>query len=115
MVTPTNPEPDALIAEHIAEKERAATERRSENASFPQATFAQQKIDRRRLYQLGAIWLCAVPLASGLYGLLHLLLGERISEPLGNTLMVAVYVCGLYGLVGWIPLVLLYIYPNNPD
>lgn len=117
--TPTEADPDATIAaavEEARQREMAAQAAEAEELSKAANRYSEANAARKvqnpfrvilrskKLSMYAAVWLCAVPLAFGLYGL-----EEHVSSnAMATGLMVLVYIIGAYGMLGWIPLMVFY-------
>ena len=111
-IAPTAPDPEATIAFHIAEKKRVeeteAAAREAEKWHVTPAEIKEKHLDKRQLYKLLGLWLGAIPVAFIIYTVARLIAGTGLRGIVGFIVMTPVYVIGLYGLVGWIPVMLLY-------
>lgn len=111
-IAPTAPDPEATIAFQIAEKKRIeaaeAAAREAEKWHVTPAKIKERQLNKKQLYKLLGLWLGAIPTAFILYTLARLIAGENLRGLLGFIIMTPIYAIALYGLVGWIPLVLLY-------
>lgn len=112
-IVPTAPEPDATIAFQIAEKKRIAEAEaaaaEAEKWHVEQAKIHERKLDKPKMYKLAAYWLAAIPVAFILYWLARLIGGNHLRGIIGLVVMLPIYLLGIYGLVGWIPLMLEYL------
>lgn len=107
-IQPTHIDPDAAIPAAIAEieKEKAAQAAAEQAKKFEvtPAQFVETQIDRRHVYILAGAWLGAVPLAIIVY-----VLTRSVKPGFINDLITLIeYALGLYGLLGWVPLMVLY-------
>ena len=112
MIAPTNPDPEAAIATHIAQKKKAeeadAAAIEAEKWHVSQAKIHEKTLDTKGLYRLIALWLGAIPVAFILYKITQAL-GADKATGIGRYLYIApIYLIAMYSLVGWIPVVLLY-------
>lgn len=112
VITPTNPDPEAAIATHIAQKKKAeeaeAAAIEAEKWHVSQAKIHEKTLDSKELYRLIALWLAAIPVAFILYKITQAL-GADKATGIGRYLYIApIYLIAMYSLVGWIPVVLLY-------
>jgi hypothetical protein len=112
LIAPTNPDADATIAAHVAEKQReadaVAAVQEAEKWHVEKAQIKEPVLGKHRLYILLGLWLAAVPLALVLYAVISFVASSALHGALGTLIMLPMYALGIYGLVGWIPLVLLY-------
>ena len=112
---PTNPEADATIALHAAEQKKqaaavaAAAAKNASRVPHDELFSPQMVSQKKRFILLAAGWLAAVPVAFGVYTIVRTVTHDQLRGFAGLLAMTPVYLLGLYGLVGWIPLVLLYI------
>lgn len=110
---PTNPDPEATIAFQIAEKKRleeeAAAAIEAEKWHVNQAKIHEVKLDKQKMYKLVAFWLGAIPAAFIMYGLVRLIGGSHVRGLVGFLVMLPIYLLGMYGLFGWVPLMLEYL------
>lgn len=112
VIAPTNPDPEAAIASHIAQKKKAeeaeAAALEAEKWHVSQAKIHEKTVDSKELYRLIALWLGAIPVAFILYKITQAL-GADKATGIGRYLYIApIYLIAMYSLVGWIPVVLLY-------
>lgn len=112
VIAPTNPDPEAAIATHIAQKKKAeeadAAAIEAEKWHVSQAKIHEKTLDSKELYRLVALWLGAIPVAFILYKITQAL-GADKATGIGRYLYIApIYLIAMYSLVGWIPVVLLY-------
>lgn len=112
VIAPTAPDADAAIpkaaAEVAYEEQLARQEEESKHIKAAPAAFVEPSIKMRPLYMYGGLWLSAIPVALILYMLSGVIPGGRSPGIVDFVFMVVEYALGLYGLVGWVPLVLLY-------
>ncbi len=116
---PTEADPNAPIsaaAEEARQRETAAQVAEAEElskAANRYSTVTSHKVQNpfrmmvrsKRLLVSALVWLCAMPLAFGLYSL-----EERMPGGIAATILLAVvYIIGAYGMLGWIPLMVFYI------
>ena len=113
LIIPTNPEADAAIPAAAAEREleRAAAEAAAREKQFDvvPATFVETPLNRRLIYTLIAAWLGAVPVALIIYALTS----AKVSGVLGALISAVEYLLAIYSLLGWVPLMVLYIKRRN--
>lgn len=112
VIAPTDPDPEAAIATHIAQKKKAeeaeAAALEAEKWHVSQAKIHEKTLDSKELYRLIALWLGAIPVAFILYKITQAL-GADKATGVGRYLYIApIYLIAMYSLVGWIPVVLLY-------
>lgn len=112
VIAPTDPDPEAAIATHIAQKKKAeeadAAAIEAEKWHVSQAKIHEKTLDSKELYRLIALWLGAIPVAFILYKITQAL-GADKATGIGRYLYIApIYLIAMYSLVGWIPVVLLY-------
>jgi hypothetical protein len=112
-IAPTNPDPEAAIVTQIAEKQRVADAEvaaaEAKKWHVEKADIHEAKLNKAKMYKLTAYWLGAIPAAFILYALIRLTLGSHVRGVVGVIIMAPMYIMGLYGLFGWIPLMLEYL------
>lgn len=115
-IAPTNPDPESALLVAAAEKERARVEAEAaaneKKFDVTPAHFQEHQFNRRPFIVLACLWLAAVPVAMILYAVAY---GEdgASSAVIGRLTTLITYILGAYGLLGWIPLVLLYMRRRN--
>lgn len=112
VIAPTAPEPDAPIpaaaAEVAREAEAARLAEEARHVKAAPAQFDELHLDMHRMYVYGGLWLAAIPVAMIVYVLSGVIPGGRSPGIVDFICLALEYVLGIYGLVGWVPLVLLY-------
>lgn len=112
VIAPTNPDPEAAIPTHIAHKkkteeaEAAAAEAKKWHVT--KAKIHEKTIDHKRMYRLIGLWIGAIPVAFLLYLLAQALGADKITGIGRYIFIVPIYLIAAYSLVGWIPVMLLY-------
>lgn len=111
-IAPTNPDPDATIAQHISEKQKAqeklAAEEEAKKWHVTQARIVEQKLDTKKVKEMITYWLGSLALSIVLYVLAHAFHADSAGGFVQVLVMVPIYLLALYGVAGWIPLMLLY-------
>lgn len=122
-VAPTQIEKDATIA-------AAAEALRKEREAQAAAEAAKREIEAKRYHASDnplhviagskkkyvialAMWLAAVPLAIILYSLVSVIFKYNVPLAVNVSVTIILYPLGIYGLLGWIPLVVFYMREHN--
>ncbi|MCA9326981.1 hypothetical protein KDA14_00450 [Candidatus Saccharibacteria bacterium] len=115
-IAPTNPDPESAIMVAAAERERERAEAeaaaKAKKFDVTPVQFQERKLNRRLFVVLACLWLAAVPAAMILYGVAYSEDGVS-SAVVGRLVTLITFMLGTYGLLGWIPLMVLYMRRRN--
>jgi hypothetical protein len=92
----------------LAEEAEAAAEEAGKWHVTPVAIL-EKKLDKKKFYKLLGLWLGALPVGFIMYSLVHLVARNGLHGFLGLVVMLPIYVIWLYGIIGWIPVMLEYL------
>lgn len=111
-ITPTNPDPEATIALQVAEKKKAevalAAEEEEKKWHVTQANIIDHQVDTKKIYVGIAYWLGSLLAAVVLYFLSQTFRIDDANNLVQILIMTPIYLLALYGVAGWIPVMLLY-------
>ncbi|QQS19693.1 hypothetical protein IPL85_05510 [Candidatus Saccharibacteria bacterium] len=112
-IAPTNPDPYATISTHIADKKKAEQARAAEEDEnkwhVTKAKIHEPTLDIKKVYRYSAYWGGSMVLAAISYTATRIFGVDDLHSLLQAIIMLPIYLLGLYGVAGWIPVVLLYI------